>query len=79
MDTRDMLTTGDAARELGISLRTLQHRLKTGALHGVNVGGRLWFIPRAEVERWKGQGKLKPGPKPKRPSVAPGQGGEEGA
>ena len=66
MESKDALTTADAARELGISVRALQHRLKTGMLRGDNLGGRLWLIPREEVERAKAAGRLKPGPKPKR-------------
>ncbi len=57
------MTPAQAALELGISERAVQHRLKAGLLRGDNYGGRIWLIPREEVERAKAVGKLKPGPK----------------
>lgn len=50
---REMLTTAEAARLLGIKPVTVRWRLETGKLAGENYGGRVWMVPRAEVERAK--------------------------
>jgi excisionase family DNA binding protein len=63
--SRDYLTALEAAAELGIPLRTLTYRLRQGLMRGEAVSPRLWLIPHAEVERWRGRGKLRPGRKPK--------------
>jgi excisionase family DNA binding protein len=60
---RDYLTAGQAAAALGLPLRTVRYRLQQGLMRGVLVSPRLWLVPRAEVERWRGHGKLQPGPK----------------
>ena len=62
---RDYLTASEAAAALGLPLRTVQYRLRRGLMRGVAVNPRLWLVPRAEVERWQRQGKLRPGPKPR--------------
>jgi excisionase family DNA binding protein len=64
MEQTTDLTVGEAARELGLSVRAVQRRLEHGLLSGRNVGGRVWLIPREEVERAKVAGRLRPGPKP---------------
>ena len=62
----DMLTVAEAAAALGISERGVRKRLEGNVLQGKNVGGRIWLVPRSEVERWRQLGKLKPGPKQRR-------------
>ena len=62
---RDYLTASEAAAALELPLRTVQYRLRRGIMQGVPVNARLWLVPRAEVERWRGQGKLRPGRKPR--------------
>jgi excisionase family DNA binding protein len=57
------LTVAQAARELGLSVRAVQYRLREGLLRGTNYGGRIWFIPREAVEEAKRRGRLKPGRK----------------
>jgi excisionase family DNA binding protein len=54
----------EAAAALGMSLTGIHARLRSGQMAGERIGARGWLIPRAEVERWREQGKLKPGPKP---------------
>ena len=63
------MTATEAAKELGLSLRGLQHRIKAGTIRAQRVSGRGWLVPREEVERYRGVGKLKRGPKPNRPKV----------
>ena len=64
-DELNHLTVDGAARETGIKPETIRWRLRHGLMRGTFVCGRVWLIPRAEVERAKTQGKLKTGPKPK--------------
>ncbi len=61
----EYLTPGQAARFLDVPLRTIQYRLQHGLMQGVVLSPRVHLIPRAEVERWRKQGKLRPGPKPR--------------
>jgi excisionase family DNA binding protein len=63
MDVEDALTVPEAARALNIDQVTVRRRLLHGTLQGRRVGARLWLIPRAEVERAKAAGRLRPGPK----------------
>jgi excisionase family DNA binding protein len=65
---RDLLTLQEVATELGLPVRTVQNRVRAGQMRGEHP--RLWMVPRAELERWRNQGKLKPGPKPKEPTAA---------
>ena len=73
MNDNDTLTTAEAARELGISQVAVRYRLEKGLMQGQCIVGKVWLIPRSEVEAWRGKGKLSPGPKRKQP-----QGGAEG-
>ncbi len=66
---RDMLTVAEAAQELGITVRGVQERLLRGAMRGERLTPRMWVIPREEVERWRGKGRLKPGRPPKEPTA----------
>ena len=61
---RDLLTIAEAAQTLGLTPRAVLNRIERGEMQGERVNPRLWLIPRGEVERWKGRGKLRPGPKP---------------
>ncbi len=47
----DTLTTGEAARLLGISAATVRQSIRRGALAATRMG-RDWFLTRAEVERY---------------------------
>ena len=67
----DRLTVDQAAAELGIAPATVRKRLQLGVMQGENVGGRLWFIPRAEVDRWRGRGLLPRGRKSGRGEAGP--------
>ncbi len=58
----ELLSAPEAARALGLNRRTVQDRLVSGALAGWRVGGR-WVVSRAEVERARAAGRLKPGRK----------------
>ena len=46
------LSVKDAALELGISYKSVQRHVKNGALKATKMSG-VYFIPRAEVERFK--------------------------
>jgi excisionase family DNA binding protein len=59
------MTVTEAAAALGITEQSVRHRIRAGHLRGRRVGARLWLIPRAEVERAKAAGRLRPGPKRK--------------
>ncbi len=61
----DEMTAAEAADELGLTLRGVQYRLKRSILTGRLVAGRVWLIPRAEVDRAKREGRLPPGPRRK--------------
>ena len=62
----EFTTVAEAARELGIGRSALHSRIQRGEIHAIRVSPRLLLIPKSEVERWRGVGKLKPGPKPRR-------------
>jgi len=66
---RNMVTVAEAAQELGISVRAIQHRIERGQMKGERISARLWLIPRDEVERWKQLGRQRPGRKPKEPTT----------
>jgi excisionase family DNA binding protein len=58
------MSTREAAEALGVSLKTIQARILSGAMRAERIGARVWLVPVAEVERWRAIGKLKPGRKP---------------
>ena len=68
--TRDMVTVAEAARELGVSIRAVQNRIRSGEMNAEKVTPRLYLIPRGEVERWKPIGKRPGGRPPKRRAEA---------
>lgn len=49
----DLLTVAEAARELGVSRRTVQERIARGRMRAVRKSARLWLVPGDEVERWR--------------------------
>ncbi len=59
------MSVREAAQEIGISERALQRRIRTGIVRAQRVGARVWVIPLSEVDRLRGSGRLKPGPKPR--------------
>jgi len=63
MKERELLTLHEVAKELGLPVRTVQNRVHAGTMRGERVHARLWMVPRDELDRWRGVGKLKPGPK----------------
>ena len=60
------LTTTETAEELGLPLRTVLNRIQAGTLRAQRVGVRGWLVPQSEIERFRGVGKLKRGPRLKR-------------
>ena len=62
-EERNLLTLQEVATELGLPVRTVQNRVRTGHMRGERIHPRLWMVPRAELERWRSVGRLKPGPK----------------
>lgn len=62
----DYVTVAQAAKALGLTPDGVRDRIRRGDIEAVRVNPRLLMIPRAEVEKWRGRGKLKTGPKPKR-------------
>ena len=69
MDTigEGMMTLTDAAAATGIKADTLKKRLAAGLMRGQSLGGRVWLVPREEVERVRAEGLLKRGRKKKDP------------
>ena len=60
MTSKDYFTPPEAARELGLPLRTVQNRIRAGIIRAERHGARTWLIPASEVEEWKGKGRLRP-------------------
>jgi excisionase family DNA binding protein len=65
MIMQEYMTVTAAAAELGVTPDAVRRRLERGIMTGIRVHSRLWVIPRAEVDQWRPQGKLRPGPKAK--------------
>ena len=61
------LTVTEAAEVLGVDPSVVRRRIRLGEMRARRVGPRLYLIPADEVARHKAMGKLKPGPKPRRP------------
>lgn len=56
MTTNDLVTVAQAAAELNLSVRAVQHRITTGTIHAEKLGaGRTsaYVIARTELERVK--------------------------
>lgn len=54
-DTREYYRYDDAARMLSISMKTMRHRVKIGAIPSFSIKGRT-YIPAAFVQRTMRQG-----------------------
>lgn len=52
VDTRELLTSAEAAQVLGVSHSRVRQLVNNGELHGVKRAER-WFFERSEVERCK--------------------------
>ena len=61
----EYVTVTEAARELGLTVWGVRRRIERGEMHAERLGAKVWAIPRDELERWRGVGKLKAGRKPK--------------
>src|SRR5215203_893394 len=59
------MSVSDAAAAIGISVTALRDRIRHGQVKAERIGRRVLLIPPEEVERLRGQGRLKPGPKPR--------------
>jgi excisionase family DNA binding protein len=59
----DYVTVAQAASQIGVSPRAIRQRIERGELKAEQVNPRLLMIPKSEIERWRGIGRLKPGPK----------------
>ncbi len=57
------MSVQEAADALGISRRGVLSRIERGEMQAQRIGSRVWLISRSEIERWRGLGKLRPGPK----------------
>jgi excisionase family DNA binding protein len=74
----NVYTVAQAATELGVPVRTVLHRLKTGHMRGTQVDGRMWLIEAREVEAWRDRGHLRPGRRPPPPPSSPPSRGRNG-
>jgi excisionase family DNA binding protein len=66
----DLLTTTEAANYLGVSRQTIASAAKQGEIgtkHDVRGarGGWIYLFTRAELDRWYGRERVKPGRPPK--------------
>ena len=56
---RDLVTVREAAEILGVPVATLRRAIKEGQLPGIAMGGGMWVVDLAEVERF-GREHLRP-------------------
>ena len=64
------MSVSEAAAAMGISVTALRDRIRNGQVQAERVGKRVLLIPESEVERLRGRGRLKPGPKPRQKPTA---------
>lgn len=57
------MSVDEAAQAIGISRNALYDRIAAGLVRAERIGSRVWLVPADEVERLKGTGRLKTGPK----------------
>ena len=57
----EMTTVAEAAAELGISPRTVLHRIANGEMRAVQITPRMYLVPKSEIARWKPIGRRKGG------------------
>ena len=60
-----VVTVPQAAQLLGLSERGILKRIERGDMRAERLGGKVWVIPREEVERWQQLGRQRPGRKPR--------------
>ena len=61
-----LITVPQAAKLLGLSESGIHKRIERGDMRAERLGGKVWVIPREEVERWQQLGRQRPGRKPHR-------------
>jgi excisionase family DNA binding protein len=59
------MSVSEAAAAIGISVTALRDRIRNGQVRADRVGQRVLLVPTEEVERLRGTGRMKPGPKPR--------------
>ena len=64
------MSISEAAAAIGIAETTLRDRIRNGQVKAERIGKRVLVIPEAEVERLRGAGRMKPGPKPRTTTAA---------
>lgn len=60
------MSVSEAATAIGISVTALYDRIRSGQVQAERIGKRVLLVPQTEVERLRGSGKMRPGPKPKK-------------
>ncbi len=64
MPKEGFMSVAEAAEAMGVNPRTVLHRIAAGTIKAERLDARTWVIPAEEIERFRGQGRLKSGPKP---------------
>ena len=59
------MSISEAAAAIGIAETTLRDRIRNGQVKAERIGKRVLVIPESEVERLRGLGRMRPGPKPR--------------
>jgi hypothetical protein len=59
-------TVGETATIFGLTPAAIRVRIQRGHMKAERFGARVLLISEREVNKWRGQGRLKTGPKPKR-------------
>jgi excisionase family DNA binding protein len=59
------MSVDEAAAAIGISVTALYTRIRNGQVRAERIGRRVLLVPTEEVERLRGAGRMKPGPKPR--------------
>lgn len=58
----DVMTIAEAAKAMGVTTQGVHDRISRGWISSIKVSDRLLMIPKADVERFRGLGKLPSGP-----------------
>lgn len=58
----DVMTVAEAAKAMGITTQAVYVRIERGWITPIRITDRLLMIPKADVERFRGLGKLPTGP-----------------
>ena len=64
------MSVTEAAAAMGISVTALYDRIRNGQVQAERIGRRVLLIPASEVDRLRGAGRMKPGPKPQQSEEA---------